>query len=95
MKNQSVVNRKFNHDQRSKPFIERGAEVVCPHCRAHIAFVVKQINPQDKLTSRHFLGPGIRVGAETKCYRCGMPWFLAATGQIHLRSGWVPKYESD
>jgi hypothetical protein len=27
-----------------------------------------------------------------KCVSCNMPWFLKETGQIHLKSGWLPKY---
>jgi hypothetical protein len=27
-----------------------------------------------------------------KCQSCGIPWFLMETTQIHLRSGWIPRY---
>lgn len=76
-----------------KPFLDVGDEVVCPHCRLHIAFVMKKIDKGSALKSASFLGPGIRTGAPMKCDRCGMPWFIMQTGQVHLKQGWHPSYQ--
>lgn len=86
--------RTFTHDQADKPFVEVGAEVVCPnrYCRKHIAFFVKPLMPGEVLSCSHLLGPSIHRGMETKCHHCGIAWFLMETSQVHLRSGWLPKY---
>jgi hypothetical protein len=45
------------------------------------------------MTSDHFEGPSIVKGAKCACDRCGMPWYLPQTTQIHTeRFGWLPKF---
>jgi hypothetical protein len=90
----SPIKRTFSHDQANKPFIEIGAQVVCPnqYCRRPIATFVENLYQGQIIRSRHLYGPGIHPGGEMKCASCNMPWFLAETGQIHLKSGWLPKY---
>ncbi len=75
------------------PFLDAGEEIVCPWCRNHIALVVRKISRATPLKSTMFFGPTIRPGAEMKCERCGIPWFLRETGQVHTRvRGWVPSF---
>lgn len=87
------VNRKESHDLMEKPFLDIGAEIVCPNCKIHIAKTVKKIEAGQPLKSEYLQGPDIRRGAPCKCSKCGMPWFVAATGQIHLKQGWFPKFD--
>jgi len=78
---------------KKKMQLELGDEVCCPHCKLHIAYVTKTIGRDTPLKADMFLGPGIVRGAEMKCTRCGMPWFLQQTTQIHTRShGWGPQF---
>jgi hypothetical protein len=88
------LKRRYSHDQANKPFIEAGAEVVCPNpfCKKTIARFVKPLRQGEVITSMHLVGDGISYGAEMKCQSCGIPWFLPETTQIHLRSGWIPRY---
>jgi uncharacterized Zn finger protein (UPF0148 family) len=85
------VNRKIDNDQMNKPFLEKGAEVICPNCKKFQARVTQNIPYGTGLKSSMFEGPAIKKGAPMKCVECGMPWFLVATGQIHLKGGWFPK----
>ncbi len=89
-----ALKRKHGHDQADKPFIEIGAQIICPnrYCRRPIATFIKNLYPNSVIKAEYLHGPGIRPGAEMKCVSCNMPWYLAQTGQIHLRSGWHPKY---
>lgn len=89
------IKRTFGPAPHEKPFVEVGAEVTCPnrYCRKSIARFVKQLNAGEMITSAHLLGPTITRGAEMKCHACGIPWFLVETAQIHLSTGWAPKYE--
>lgn len=90
----AAIKRTHGHDQAVKPFIEVGAQIVCPNrfCQRPIATFIRNLYPGQVIRSECLYGPGIRPGAEMKCTSCNMPWYLQATGQIHLRSGWHPKY---
>ena len=87
------VKRQFSTDLMRKPYLDTGVSIVCPHCRAFIAKTIRPIRFGEPLKSSHFQGPGIRFGAEMKCDRCGMPWYLKATGQLHTAHGWFPEPE--
>lgn len=85
--------RTYSHDLLKKPFLEIGAEVTCPNCHNFIARTVKKIEQGAGLKSEYLDGPTIKPGAACKCEKCGMPWFMPQTGQIHLKQGWYPKLD--
>lgn len=85
------VERKYGLSILDKPFSAVGALVTCPNCKKFIARVTTNIQYGTALKNSHFEGPTIRPGAPMKCVECNMPWFIAATGQIHLEQGWFPK----
>lgn len=85
--------RQFGTDLMRKDYLDVDVAIVCPHCKFYIGRTVRPIRFGEALKSSHFSGPGIRFGAEMKCDRCGMPWYLQATGQISTRHGWFPEPE--